>query len=225
MNANQHRTSRSFFHALLPQIILLSLISVLYSLSLLNVIPSPLQLNRDLLQLFTKYGLPLIALSSFLENLVGFNAYFPGAFTILTGMSLTAGHPTQAILTYFIIYVPSYIANVLSYCMGSWRKFGTQDIASPSSPKIWVWFLLTYWHPQLASVTAFSAGVHGVPKCIFFVRSFPTSVLWSVFWAVIIYHSGLIADVARYFSLLFVFYVLIWAGIDTWKFFQKQSLG
>lgn len=224
-NADQHCTLRSFVRALLPQIVLLTLITGLYSLSLLGVIPSPIQLNGVLLHLFIRYGLPLIALSAFLENLVGFNAYFPGAFTILTGMSLTAGHPAQAILTYFIIYIPSYTANVLSYCAGSWRKFGTLDVTISPSNKIWLWFLLTYWHPQLASVTAFSAGVRNIRKTVFFAHSFFVSLLWSLFWAIIIYHFGLIANVAGYFGLLFIIYVLIWAAMDTWKYFKRRPLG
>lgn len=223
-SASQRPAAQSFLRALLPQIILLSLIAALYSLSLLGVIPSPIQLNEDLLQMFMRYGLPLIALSSFLENLVGFNAYFPGAFTILTGMSLTAGHPAQAILTYFFIYIPSYAANALSYCMGSWRRFRTIENAASSSKNVKLWFLLTYWHPQLASITAFSAGVRNMQKAAFFVLSFLVSVIWSLFWAVIIYHFGVFANVAKYFSLLFVAYVLIWTVIDSLKFFHRKVL-
>lgn len=225
INADQRSGVKSFLRALLPQTILLALIAVLYLLSLFAVIPSPSDLNDILLEAFRRYGLPLIALSSFLENLVGFNAYFPGAFTILTGMSLTAGHAGKAVLTYFIIYVPACVANVLSYFLGGCRKPGLREINSSFSQKIWLWFLLTYWHPQLASVTAFSAGVRNIPKTTFLGHALVASLFWSLFWAVIIYHVGLIANTARYFTFLFVVYVLIWAAIDTRSFLRHRRLG
>jgi membrane protein DedA with SNARE-associated domain len=224
MSVTKRSPLQSLFRALLPQLALLTLIAVLYFFSLLGVIPSPQQLNNSLVKMFIEYGLPLIALSSFLENLVGFNAYFPGAFTILTGMSLTSGHPEQALLTYCVIYFPSYSANILSYYFGRWGKFKQFEV-SPTPPKrIWLWFFITYWHPQLASVTAFSAGIQSIRyKISFFACSFITSLFWSTFWALIIYHYGLVANVSGYFSLLFICYILIWTAKDAWKFFKKHS--
>lgn len=223
MNIEVRSQPPSLLRALLPQAVLLTLIVVLYGLSLLGIIPSPRQLNELLVECFTKYGLPLIILSAFLENLVGVNAYFPGAFTILTGMSLTAGHPAQAVKTYLAIYIPSYSANLLSYLIGRCQRATGSEIRTPSTRKNWLWLLLTYWHPQLASVTAFSAGVrNAMPKRIFFTISFFVSLFWSLFWAVIIYHFGLIGNVAGYFSVLFVLYVLIWASVDARKFFKRR---
>jgi hypothetical protein len=224
MNADRRPHSQSLFRVLLPQIILLGLILVLYSLSMLRIIPSPQELNRLLVRLFLKYGLPLIALSSLLENIVGLNAWFPGAFTILTGMSLTAGHPSRAILTYLVIYIPAYCANVFSYILGRSQRQSVQTTHPPKERDVWLWFVLTYWHPQLASVTAFSMGIRDiVPRSMFLVHSLLVSALWSVFWAVTIYHFGLIANVADYFGILFLMYLLIWAATDTWKFFSRRS--
>lgn len=226
MNATRPLGVQAVLRAILPQIILLCFVAALYLLSLAGVIPSPQHLNEILVRLFKAYGLPLIAASSFLENLVAVNAYFPGAFTILTGMSLTAGHPTQAILTYLAIYLPAYCANLISYFLGLSQKARLHDGAnSLCRKKLWLWFFLTYWHPQLAATSAFSAGVHSsVPRNGFIVSSLIVSLFWSLFWAAIIYHFGLAANVARHFASLFILYVLVWAAIDIWKLVTKANL-
>jgi membrane protein DedA with SNARE-associated domain len=226
MNGQLEKPHQSLFRTLLPQMILFGFLATLYLLSLLKLIPSPHELNDLLLKLFKDYGLPIIAVSSFVENLIGVNAYFPGAFTILTGMSLTAGHPSQAVVTYLAIYVPAYAANVLSFFSGKWQKGDVQNLTHPVSKRAWSWFFLTYWHPQLAAITAFSGGVRSqVSTKHFFVISFVVSLFWSLFWAIIIYHFGLMAKVADYFGLLFIAYLLIWTSTDTWKYFRKCPAG
>lgn len=217
---------RDLAHVLLPQSILLSFVGALYILSLAGAIPSPKQLNEILVSLFKTYGLVLIAISSFLENLVAVNAYFPGAFTILTGMSLTAGHPGQAVLTYFAIYIPAYCANLISFLLGRSQQWRFRSLEKPpKASRLWVWFFLTYWHPQLAAASAFSAGSQpSMDKMNFLTSSLCVSLFWSIFWAIIIYHFGLSASVARHFATLFIVYIVLWAGFDTWKFLQGRTI-
>lgn len=211
--------------ALLPQLVLLTLVAILYSFSLAGVIPSPQELNTTLVRLFTRYGLPFIAACSFVENLVGFNAYFPGAFTILTGMSLTAGHPKQALLTYVAIYIPAYAANLLSYLVGRCRE-AEAETSPPRSTQLWSWFFLTYWHPQLATLTALAAGASAtIPLKSFMLHSLASSFGWSIFWALIIYHFGLPFDVSKHFASLFVLYLLGWTLLAGWKASKKRDSG
>ncbi len=210
---------------ILPQIVILTVIGVLYLLSHVALIPSPMELNRLLVESFKHYGLPLIAVCAFLENLIGINAYFPGAFTILTGMALTAGNPTQAIVTYFVIYLPSYAANVVSFYIGFLNKTDSTNRPPPKKRNQMLWFLLTYWHPQLAAVTAYSAGATraATPK-LFIQYSLQSSFFWSVFWAVIIYRFGIFADVGKSFVALFLGYVLIWAAFDIYRCLRRRPL-
>lgn len=213
------------FRKILPQIVILSLIGVFYSLSLFDIIPSPSQLNGILVEKFKTYGLPLIAICAFLENFVLVNAYFPGAFTILTGMALTAGNPGRAVLTYFVIYLPSYTANILSYYCGF--LYQCKDIAGaiPKKRKSLLWFFFTYWHPQLAALTAFSAGAGKFLLPSNFIKlSLGISLFWSIFWGAIIYHFGLFTDVAHNFLLLFLGYIMVWAAVDIYLWFRSQPV-
>jgi len=224
MTGSQDSRQRSLVVVLLPQIILLFLFLTMYGLSLLQIIPSPHELNELLVSLFKRFGLPIIGLSSFIENLIGVNSYFPGAFTILTGMSLTAGHPKEALVTYLVIYIPAYLANILSFFLGKLRSSDKQP-GSSSPRKTTLWFICTYWHPQLAAVSAFSVGVRDLlPPKEFLIRSFLVSLVWSVFWAVVIYNSGLMVNVTGYFSMLFFVYVVVWMVFDTWRFFKTKAV-
>jgi membrane protein DedA with SNARE-associated domain len=217
---------RSLLRILRPQIFLLAILALFYSLSLAGSLPSPRDLNSLLLRLFKQHGLPIIALSSFIENLIGVNAYFPGAFTILFGMSLTAGNPSKAFATYIAIYIPAYIANVISFFLGNWQCRQDAIDKIPTSGKTWSWLFLTYWHPQLAAITAFSAGVrHQIPRRLFLSISFVASLFWSLFWAFLIYHFGLLANIGDYFAVLFLAYLLVWIAKDVLKFRTTQTIG
>ncbi len=217
MTSGEFKPTDKLVRRILPQLVIFSFIGVLYCISLVGLIPTPDQLNGILVEKFKIYGLPLIVFSAFLENLVGFNAYFPGAFTILTGMALTAGNPERAVLTYFAIYLPSFVANVLSYFFGAFCKNKKVDATSKKRNPL-LWFFATYWHPQLASLTAFAAGSGGVsgPRQ-FFKGAIVASLFWSVFWAFIIYHFGLFADVAKHFVTIFLIYVVIWTVVDIYR--------
>ena len=198
------------------------MVGLFYFISQFGLIPSPAQLNEILVEKFKNYGLPLIAVCAFLENLVGVNAYFPGAFTILTGMALTAGNPSRAVLTYFIIYIPSFVANILSFYFGLLYRQNDLKGITRKERNTTLWFFLTYWHPQLAALTAFTIGSDGVlSKGNFIKHSFRASLFWSIFWGVIIYHFGLFANVAHNFMTLFLGYVVVWAAIDIYKWFRN----
>src|SRR5688572_20218787 len=98
---------RNYLCVISSQLTLIGLLGLLYLLSAMDIIPSPKELSHLISNLFLTKGLPVIAVFSLLENTVGINFYFPGAFTILAAMSMTAGNPHMAIATYFVITIPS----------------------------------------------------------------------------------------------------------------------
>jgi membrane protein DedA with SNARE-associated domain len=200
-----------------PQLILLGVIGVLHLVSATGLIPSPSALNSILKEAFVRHGVPLVALCSFFENLAMVNGYFPGAFTILAGMASTAGDPARAVAMYFAIYVPALTANIASYWIGKASSTKNRTEIVQSSTVFWA----TYWHPQLASVTAFDCGSSarlGFGR--FVARSLPASLTWSLFWAYFLYHSGMIADISGYFWSGFICYLAVWALVRIVRFWR-----
>ena len=65
-----------------------------------NIIPPVSEMIFLLNNLFLKYGIPIIAFSSFIEHLVGVNVYFPGSVVIVTAMTLASGNLPLAVAVF-----------------------------------------------------------------------------------------------------------------------------
>jgi hypothetical protein len=217
----------TLLHAILPQLVILFVACLLFFAASINIIPPPSDLGRFLVTMFDKYGLALIAISSFFESMVGLNVYYPGAFTILTGMALTAGNPKRAVATYFCIVAPAILANFLSFRLGNIQKNESRfTVISPTPLAVWFKLLLTYWHPQLASLTAYSLGSSSTLASLRFLKmALPVSLGWSLLWASIIYRFGLFFDLSGYVLPLFLGYLIIWLTFDIWRFWTQRPRG
>jgi membrane protein DedA with SNARE-associated domain len=226
MSTVEEQKVESLIRGIFPQIVLFAIVVGLSVLSHFGIVPPPNQLNNWLIQSFKTYGISVIALCSFLENLVGVNAYFPGAFTILTGMALTSGDPSKAFLTYLAIYLPSFLANLLSYRAGLLNEKRHREKAFTCQKSTILWFFLTYWHPHLAALTAFSAGAKHVVSFERFLKlSATVSLFWSVFWGLIIYHLGLPDQFAQNFFQIFLGYLAVWTLFDIFRWNKVRTSG
>lgn len=217
------KTNLSRLHRIIPQLCVLGALSLLHLLALNGMMPSPERLTAQVENLFAKHGLPLVALCSFLENIVGVNAYFPGSIAILAGMALTAGNPTRALQMYFAIVIPAIAANQLSYWIG-WRlRSRTDRLSISGAKKIWTWFLLTYWHPHLAATTAMASGA-GYLKYRTFLRYFlVASLSWSIIWGLTIYHFGQELELRSNLVSLFYVYLVAWIVWDLIRPISRPS--
>jgi membrane protein DedA with SNARE-associated domain len=194
---------------------------ILYGLSWLSVIPSPSELSTVLSRLFFTYGLSLVAVASFLENLVIVASYFPGALVIVTAMTLTSGDPHRALLTYFAIVLPAIAANISSYAVGHLTR-PNQVTTARSNKALTVWYATTYWHPQLAGITAMASAVEGVSFGRYLQCFLPISLSWTIVWAVLLYHLGRVLDVTELFIPLFYLYLGVWLLWDLRKFLRHS---
>lgn len=222
IHSNSQCERASLLRRLLPPLILLLILVSLYALSLADIIPSPKEISQRLGNLFLDYGIPLVIFCSFLENLVGANSYFPGAFTILTAMALTAGDPAKAVATYFAIYLPAVAANLLSFWLGTLSR-PHSDAEPSANRRVTIWIAATYWHPQLASLTAYSIGAKRLlPFSAFMLLALPTSTAWSVFWATLIYFFGVLTDFTGYLFVLFLLYAFGWLVFELFGWLRIQ---
>lgn len=212
----------SLLRKLAAPLFLLLILGTFYLLGLAGTIPPPQELSQKLGELFLIYGIPLVVVCSFLENLAGANSYFPGAFTILTAMAVTAGHPAQAVATYFAIYLPAVTANYLSFWLGTLTR-PESNAEKGSNRKLFIWVAATYWHPQLASLTAYSMGAKRLLSFrAFALLSLPVSFVWSVFWATIIYFFGVLTDFTGYLFVLFLLYAVGWLAFELFGWLRTR---
>jgi len=204
------------------QLIILAIIAILKLLEVLNIISPIADLIPFLTKQFNEKGYLLVGICSFLENIAGFNAYFPGSIVILTAMGLTSGNPIKAILTFLCIYIPSTLAHFINYYAGT-RLSNTVPSASFKSNKLWILFFSTMWHPNFAAITSIKVGSERMPFKIFLKYFFPTSFLWNIFWGTLMYTLGGVGSFGKSFPLIFICYLLIWMFVDIAHVIKKRS--
>ncbi|MDD4351593.1 MAG: hypothetical protein PHU71_01240 [Candidatus Gracilibacteria bacterium] len=199
------------------QIILIILLTVLLIAPHYGLIPPPQELSAKLTSYFAIYGIPLVLIVSFFENLVGFNAYFPGSVVMLTAMAMTAGDPQRALAVYFAIIVPSLMAQHLNFLIGRYSNH-EQSSSKVSNKQLFWWFLTTFWHPQLSSLTSLAAGSEGLPYKRYAKQVFTVGLAWTIFWAFVMYFFGQIAGATNNLLIPFYIYLNLWLVWDIWKY-------
>lgn len=180
-------------------------------LSATNVIPPP---GDSLTKLGRWLGgaTPIfIAACALLENTVGFNSYFPGAFVILYSMAATHGHIARAMVVFGAIAAASLLAQHVNYAVG---------LAWPSQKeerrRALMAGFLSYWHPQLGAIYSCRLGLRGATY-----REFLTAMLswlsWTIFWGVLMYWVGNVPVSGSAFGVIFVLYVAGWLIVEILK--------
>jgi len=183
--------------------------------------PSMSVISSHLNELFVKYGLLAVFAFSFIENLFGVNAYFPGSVVILTSMSMTAGNVELALETYASIVVGAVIAYNVNYIVG--RFFSRKVRVTEGKVVTHILFLSTFWHPSLAALTCFASGANGV-SYFAFVRLFLFSgFIWNTFWGLLMYNVGLLTSAN--FDLTPIMYVYLsgWVIASLYKDYKLHS--
>jgi hypothetical protein len=204
-----------------PHLFLLLLLATLQVLAMVNIIPPAEVLSSLLSHALQEGGLTLVAVASLLENLPGVNTYFPGSIVLLVRMTSTAGEPYQALLVYFCVLLPAIGGNLCSFYIG--RIFprratgGTESRSATDSRKTIAFYVLTYWHPHLASLTAYASGSTGMGAGTHAKYFLPVCISWSMFWAFLLYHTGAILDMNSQLVWLSWVYLALWIIWDLRK--------
>lgn len=215
---------RTIILAVVPQLLILLIMTGFLVLSKVGMIPSAEALGSLLEDYFHhKGGLIIVVLFAFVENIVGVNTYFPGSIVLLTAMATTAGEPTRAFLVFFYIAIPSLAAQFFNYgigrAMNHWRSTDMNSLQprialNASVNASWVVFIATFWHPHLAAVTSIAAGKNDMPVGMYALLSISIGLFWYTFWAFVMYHFGVLVKETSIWIFIAFGYVCIWMFWD-----------
>lgn len=203
------------------QLILLVFVVALLAMGHYGVIPSPEEMLDRLKRLFDQYGVAIVALFSFLENIPGLNAYFPGSIVILSAMAMTAGHPGKAISTFSFIVVSSFIAYHVSYFVGR-RSLASVGPKHQSHLLYIASFFGHMWHPHFAALKCLKSGKDRLTYKRFITYLVPCSLFWNCFWGITMYNYGGLSTKMNSLIYLFILYLVIWAAYDAGTFSRKE---
>lgn len=141
---------------------------------------------------FSQYGLWLLFAGALLEGFLILGNYFPGGFIIFLGVVTAHGNIPRIILVVSIVSLAFFISYTINYLVGRYgwyrlfEKFGMKQGLERAAIKLkkrdFTTVLLSYWDPNLASITATAAGVLKLSLPRFLLISSIGIVVWNSFW-------------------------------------------
>lgn len=206
----------------IPLSLLLFYLSLVLVWKIFNL-PSEEELLRIAKEYFAHYGLWLVFFGALLEGFLVLGNYFPGGFIIFLGV-ITAGRDVErVVLVVAIVSVAFFISYTLNYIVGKYgwyklfTKLGMRDSIERAKIKLQKKdlkaIILSYWEPNLASITATAAGILQLRLRRFLFVSAIGIVIWNAFWGTFV---SLVGEkfITQEIGLIWVFVVVfIWIGI------------
>jgi membrane protein DedA with SNARE-associated domain len=153
-----------------------------------------------LMKQFSRHGYWLVFVAALLEGVLIIGNWFPGGVVIFIGV-ISAGQDIKRVMfVVSLVCIAFFIAYFLNYLMGryGWYKLfvglklkDSLDRAQKRLQKqVFNAIVLTYWEPNIASVTATAAGILFVPLKKFLPYSLFAIVMWNTAWGVLVHTLG-----------------------------------
>lgn len=213
--------TKEILKALIFPLLLLVLYSLFYFGWKFFNLPSETEIFETVNRLFATYGLLIVFFGALLEGLLLIGNYFPGSLIIFIGVISAGKDITRALEVVVVVSIAFFISFVANYYLGKygWYKlltrFGLSELIGKYKDKIEKQGLnivfFTYWMPNLASLTATSAGILKIPLSKFVLYSALGIALWSAFWGILIYNLGRAALEILGLKFIFALFV-VWIG-------------
>lgn len=196
-------------------------------------LPSENQMLVIVKEWFSQYGLWIVFIGALIEGFLLLGQYFPGGFIIFLGVISVGKNIPKATGVVLIVCLAFFISYTLNYWVGKYGwyklfvKFGLFDSLEKSKAKLTKQGLnaifLSYWEPNLASLTATAAGILQIPLTQFSFCSAIGIILWNTFWGTLVYtlgESALKIVGLKYILIIF----LVWISIIVIKkyFFDRK---
>lgn len=182
---------------------------------------------------FEKYGLWLLFFGALLEGFLILGNYFPGGFIIFLGVVTANGNIPRIILVVTIVSLAFFISYTLNYLVGRYgwyrllERFGMKNALEKAAVRLekrdLSTVMLSYWDPNLASITATAAGILKLPLPRFLLVSAIGIVLWNSFWGTAV---SIMGDKALSTGGLgYIFLVIgIWIAVLLIKHYRKNKI-
>jgi membrane protein DedA with SNARE-associated domain len=225
---------KNFIKLFSVPLILLAIYLSVYMVWKLLDLPSDAELVVIVKNWFATYGLWIVFVGALIEGFLLLGQYFPGGFIIFLGVISAGKHIPRAAEVVSIVCLAFFISYTLNYWVGKYGwyrlliKFGLKQSLEHAKEKLEKQGLnaviLSYWEPNLASITATAAGILQIPLRKFQIYSAVGIIVWNIFWGVLVYSLGENALKIVGFKYIIVIF-LIWVAVILIKhyLFDKQS--
>lgn len=168
---------------------------------------------------FSRYGLVIIIVSSFIEGLLIVGLYFPGSIVFFFGLIVAGNNIGQVAEVACFAILGIWAAYIVNFYVGwfGWYHvliaFGLKEPLENAQRKLQRYGLnaiaMTFWHPNIGAVVSTAAGVLHFRARTFLPVSFVAVAFWLSCWSVLVFWLGPNAISILGFRVLIVL-LLIW---------------
>jgi len=208
----------------------LAALASFYAVWLLLDLPPKDEVIRIAHEYFLHYGLITIFLSAILEGVLLLGWYFPGSLVIVLGVVFAGKDISQLLGVFAVTTLGFFVAYTINFFVGKYgwytllNALGFKESLDRAQAQVTKYgpgaMFLTYWHPNLAALTATAAGILKMPFRTFIMYTIVATTLWDTFWTIVGYTLGE-ASITVIGPKFVVAFIALWiAGIF---FFQKRA--
>ncbi|EKS31816.1 hypothetical protein HMPREF9696_04037 [Afipia clevelandensis ATCC 49720] len=201
---------------------------LLYGVWIILDLPPEQRVIEIAREYFSRFGLAIIIVSSFIEGLLIAGLYFPGSIVFFLGLIVASDDVGQVakVAVFAIIGIwTAYVANFYIGRFGWYRiliAFGLQEPLDNAKGKLERHGLsaiaMTFWHPNIGAVVSTAAGVLQFRARAFLPASFLAVAFWLSCWSILVFWLGPNAISILGFRVLIIL-LLIWM---TYRFLMAR---
>ncbi|CAN5309361.1 hypothetical protein BH10PSE11_BH10PSE11_06380 [soil metagenome] len=188
------------FRVLLLPLAIGAFACVLYGLWLLLDLPPEARVIEIARDYFSRYGLAIIIVSSFIEGLLIVGLYFPGSIVFFLGLIVAGQNIGQVVEVSTFAIIGIWAAYVVNYCLGKFGwyhmliAFGLKDSLQNAQQKVERYGLnavaMTFWHPNIGAAVSTAAGILHFRARYFLPVSLMAVSFWLSFWSMLVFLLG-----------------------------------
>jgi membrane-associated protein len=148
---------------------------------------------------FDEYGYFIMFVSAVAEGFIFAGVYYPGSFIIFLAV-LLAENIFQFGITVLVVALGLLLAYTINFMLGKygWYRLlialGLRESVEKAQKRLTkhglIGIFLSYWMPNIASLTATAAGIMHYPFKKFLLYSLGAVIFWNLFWGLIVYTFG-----------------------------------
>jgi len=184
-------------------------------------------------QYFEKYGLITILIAAIIEGALFVGWYFPGSLVIVVGAVFAGKDLGQLFEVFLATTIGFWIAFTFNFFVGKygWYKLltalGFREALEKAQAQLVHYgpraIFFTYFHPNLAALTATAAGILQMPFRTFALYTIAATLLWDTFWTTAAYFFGeySIELIGPKFVLPFI---ALWICIIFYRKWRQQTI-
>jgi membrane-associated protein len=180
---------------------------------------------------FEQYGLITIFIAAILEGMLFAGWYFPGSLVIVLGVVFAGNNYPQLFGVFLLTTIGLVIAHIINFYVGKYGWYrvlsalGFQGAIEKAKSQLVQYgpraIFFTYWHPNLAALTATAAGILNIPFRTFLLYSIVATTVWDIFWTILGYSLGQ-AAITAIGPKFVIGFVTIWiASILIYELWQR----